>query len=140
VPSNWETKNRTVVHALHLGVRGIVYISQEFPERLLEALTWVARGQLAAKAEVLEEFYATCRNTRPQSPISGLSLREEQVLDLLSGGFSNKRISTVLGITERTAKFHVSNILHKLHIKTRKQLSNRETLYSVQREEAESQQ
>ena len=43
-----------------------------------------------------------------------LSARETEVLEHLSRGRSNKEIGAALGITEGTAKTHVSNILAKL--------------------------
>jgi DNA-binding NarL/FixJ family response regulator len=43
-----------------------------------------------------------------------LTRREGQVLDLLTQGRSNREIALALGITLRTAKFHVSAILAKL--------------------------
>jgi DNA-binding NarL/FixJ family response regulator len=44
-----------------------------------------------------------------------LSEREVQVLRLVAGGNSNKRIAGFLGISEETAKGHVKNILAKLN-------------------------
>ena len=44
-----------------------------------------------------------------------LSEREVQVLRLVAGGNSNKRIARFLGISEETAKGHVKNILAKLN-------------------------
>ena len=43
-----------------------------------------------------------------------LTERERGVLELLAKGSSNKEIARRLGITERTAKFHVGSILSKL--------------------------
>jgi DNA-binding NarL/FixJ family response regulator len=43
-----------------------------------------------------------------------LTPRETEVLQLLVGGFSNKRIASALAISEHTAKFHVNSILAKL--------------------------
>ncbi len=43
-----------------------------------------------------------------------LSARETEVLRLVAVGTSNKEIARELGITERTAKAHVSHILQKL--------------------------
>jgi DNA-binding NarL/FixJ family response regulator len=50
-----------------------------------------------------------------------LTERELQVLQLLVGGDSNKRIAAALGISERTARTHVSNILAKLGVSSRTQ-------------------
>lgn len=45
---------------------------------------------------------------------ASLSEREKEVLRWISRGKSTWDISEVLGITERTVKFHVCNILEKL--------------------------
>ena len=47
-------------------------------------------------------------------PMPPLTLREEEVLKLMSEGLRNKEIAARLGITERTATFHVGNVLSKL--------------------------
>jgi DNA-binding NarL/FixJ family response regulator len=121
---NWASGN-AALRALHLGVRGIVSISADFIQQLLEAISSVAKGQLFASEELLDEFYYGHRQKRPPSSTPHLSFREEQVMDLLIKGFSNRRIGAVLGISERTAKFHVCNLLRKLQVRSRKELVDR---------------
>jgi DNA-binding NarL/FixJ family response regulator len=58
-----------------------------------------------------------------------LTERELEVLNLVGKGRSNKDIATDLGITERTARTHVSNILGKLDLQSRTQAA----LYAVER-------
>jgi DNA-binding CsgD family transcriptional regulator len=41
-------------------------------------------------------------------------MRETEVLRLMAGGQSNRQIAARLGISEHTAKFHVSSVLAKL--------------------------
>jgi DNA-binding NarL/FixJ family response regulator len=113
------------LRALHLGVRGIVHVSHEFIQQLSEAISLVVKGQLFASGETLDEFYCGSRRMRPRSAGPHLSFREEQVMDLLAQGLSNRRIGTVLGISERTAKFHVCNLLHKLQLRTRRELADK---------------
>ena len=59
----------------------------------------------------------------PETPAAGriadLRPREREVLELMVGGMSNREIAARLFITIRTAKFHVSNILHKLGVESR---------------------
>lgn len=50
-----------------------------------------------------------------------LTSREEDVLDLLAEGGSNKNIARSLGISEATVKMHVKNILAKIRLKNRTQ-------------------
>jgi DNA-binding CsgD family transcriptional regulator len=52
-------------------------------------------------------------------PIANL---EKQIMACLVEGFSNKEIGQTLGISPRTVKFHVTNILHKFNIKNRRHL------------------
>ena len=51
----------------------------------------------------------------PSLPATGpLSHREQEVLGLVRQGFSNDEIAALLGISERTARAHVSSILAAL--------------------------
>ena len=54
-----------------------------------------------------------------EGPLSRLTPREREVLDLLATGATNKTIATTLFITEKTASVHVSNILGKLGVANR---------------------
>jgi two-component system response regulator DevR len=124
----WGSENAEL-RALHLGVRGIVRISPDFIQQLSEAISFVAKGQLFARAKILDGFYYGSRRIPLRSAGPHLSFREEQVIDLLTNGFSNRRIGAVLGISERTAKFHVCNLLHKLRARTRKDLVDNMGMY-----------
>jgi DNA-binding NarL/FixJ family response regulator len=53
-----------------------------------------------------------------------LSVREQEVLQLVAKGFSNKEISKQLSISENTVKTHMKNILGKLHLENRVQLAS----------------
>ncbi|MCJ7840446.1 response regulator transcription factor [Lederbergia sp. NSJ-179] len=59
--------------------------------------------------------------------ISGLTIREKQVLKEIAKGKSNKEIGAYLNITEKTVKTHVSNIFIKLNVADRTQAA----LYAV---------
>jgi len=54
-----------------------------------------------------------------QYPLSPLTKRELEVLELLKEGQTNKMIAENLFISERTIKFHVSTLLSKLDAKNR---------------------
>lgn len=58
----------------------------------------------------------------PQDP-DALTDREREVLQLLVGGVtSNRKLARQLGVSENTVKFHVRNILDKLHLHDRAQV------------------
>lgn len=59
------------------------------------------------------------RQIAEHSGEEGLTPRELQILALIAGGGSNKRIAQELAISEDTVKGHVSNILAKLNANDR---------------------
>ena len=64
-----------------------------------------------------------------------LTRRQNEVLELTAQGMSNKEIAQSLHITEATVKYHVSQILERLHLKSRYQLAQ----YAHQRGDVPSQ-
>lgn len=59
---------------------------------------------------------------KKQPDFSCLTRREKQVAELLQKGLSNREIGEELYISETTVKRHVSNILEKLGLESRKDL------------------
>jgi DNA-binding CsgD family transcriptional regulator len=81
-------------------------------QRLIEAAIFAARADTTIGGDVDAPHRAA-----PHAellPMPPLTLREEEVLKLMSAGLRNKEIAARLGITERTATFHVGNVLAKL--------------------------
>lgn len=52
----------------------------------------------------------------------GMTKREVEVSALITRGLSNKEIANQLFITDRTVKYHITNIYSKLKLKSRAQL------------------
>jgi DNA-binding CsgD family transcriptional regulator len=81
-------------------------------QRLIEAAIFAARADDALGNEIdAPHRSAPHADLLPMPP---LTLREEEVLKLMDEGLRNKEIAARLGITERTATFHVGNVLAKL--------------------------
>ncbi len=102
---------------VYLGVRGIVRLAN-LDTDLVQAVGSVMNGQLWLRRATLAEHVIRKggQNAKP------LSVREEQILAFLLNGSSNKEIGNSLGISDRTVKFHVSNILRKFKVKNRRGL------------------
>jgi NarL family two-component system response regulator LiaR len=90
-----------LARAIHAAVRGEAIIDPSAAARILHA---VADG---AATRVVEE--------------ERLTRREREVLELIAGGRSNKRIALELGISEKTVKTHVGHVLAKLGVTDRTQ-------------------
>jgi len=71
--------------------------------------------------QILKEFPQETSITQPDTP---LSARELEVLQLVAKGLSNRDISAQLFISEHTVKSHLKNILSKLHLENRVQLTS----------------
>ncbi len=83
-------------------------------QRLIETAMHAARAE-STEANGIE--YDLPHRSVPRHdllPMPPLTLREEEVLKLMAEGLRNKEIAARLSITERTATFHVGNVLSKL--------------------------
>jgi DNA-binding NarL/FixJ family response regulator len=76
----------------------------------LDALRRVSEGGSALDPEVV----ATLLATRRQDPLSRLTPRERDVLELVAEGRTNVGIARRLWLTERTVETHISSIIRKL--------------------------
>lgn len=65
------------------------------------------------------------RNHSSVAEAAKISERERQVLEALLDNLANKEIASKLGISERTVKFHVSNLLSKFGVERRQHLISR---------------
>jgi DNA-binding NarL/FixJ family response regulator len=70
----------------------------------------------------------------PRDGIGSLTARERDVLGGVARGLSNRAIADDLGITERTARTHVSNILAKLSLSSRTQAALLAVQHGLDRE------
>jgi DNA-binding NarL/FixJ family response regulator len=110
---------------LRLGIKGLVrYADAE--TQLPRAVESVAGGGYWVSRALLSRFVDSmlAGTPTPQAPDlpSEISPREREVLDALLENFSNKEIGNKLNISERTVKFHVSNLLQKFSVQRRADL------------------
>jgi two-component system nitrate/nitrite response regulator NarL len=97
-------------------VRGVVARDVAAP-RLVAAVHAVAEGLMVLDGAAAEALLVRRGETEPL--LEPLTAREQEVLQLVAEGLSNKLIAARLGISEHTAKFHVNSILGKLGAQTR---------------------
>jgi len=100
--------------ALAAGARAVIFRGAG-GDRIAAALVAAARGLLVLEGDLSPWVRPP---TRPAAA-EGLTPREVEVLALLGEGLANKTIAQRLGISERTAKFHVESILGKLGAESR---------------------
>jgi DNA-binding NarL/FixJ family response regulator len=111
---------------LQMGAKGLLSY-QDAREQLAHALPLVAAGGFWVSRAVLSGFVDSIlggtRGRRLKADTStDLSRREKEVLELLLENLANKEIGSNLNISERTVKFHVSNLLGKFGVRRRADL------------------
>jgi two-component system NarL family response regulator len=106
--------------------RGEAPLSRELSARLL--------GEFARQAAALDEYRRPLsehasreessedlRTPDPQ-PCQELTARQRQVLEMVAEGMSYKEVGAVLHVSENTVKYHMKEILQRLHAKNREQV------------------
>jgi DNA-binding NarL/FixJ family response regulator len=110
---------------LRLGVKGLLTFA-EANDQLARAVQevsgggfWVPRTMLS---RFVDEAITSSRRPRGLAGPARLSRREREVMEALLENLSNKEIGSKLNMSERTAKFHVSNLLAKYGVRRRADL------------------
>ena len=110
---------------LRLGVKGLLTY-QQAPRELARAAHQVEAGMYWVPRELLTRFVESIlpelRGCKSLDSEVNISRREGEVLDLLLDNLSNKEIASKLFISERTVKFHVSNLLSNFGVQRRADL------------------
>jgi DNA-binding NarL/FixJ family response regulator/class 3 adenylate cyclase len=116
-----------VTSALEAGASGYLLKDAE-AEEVAQAIRAAYRGEVHLDPAVSRLLAQRLRQRKEEEPVEPLTGREKEVLAQLAKGAANKEIAYELGITERTARTHVSNILGKLGLASRTQAA----LYAVE--------
>jgi DNA-binding NarL/FixJ family response regulator len=125
-----------VASLFRAGARGLVCGSQSDVQMLVKCIQCVAAGQIWANGDQLDQLIRSL--TLPRSlkvtnvlGDSLLSHREEQVLQLLADGLSNRELAKTLKLSEHTVKNHLFRIFDKLGVSSRMEA----VLYAISQRE-----
>lgn len=110
-----------VIQAIQNGAAGYL-LKDVKPTELVRAVRATANGEVYLHPEAVRFLAHSMRSpARQEVHIENLTDREIDVLKLMARGLSNKDICEDLGISIKTVKAHVSNILQKLQMANRVQ-------------------
>jgi DNA-binding NarL/FixJ family response regulator len=108
---------RTALRAASIAAEEAATRARAVAAELDEALAALQAGAPSSKAPASQVSRALFHQK------DRLSLREREVLALVSDGLSNKAIAERLYISPNTVKTHVASLLNKLNVHTRVQLA-----------------
>jgi DNA-binding NarL/FixJ family response regulator len=111
--------SRRVFQALQAGASGYLLKRTKVSE-LLQAIRNVIQGGGPMSGEIARKVIEAFQRPAPATDTSAvLSQREQDVLEILSQGFSNKEIASRLNISAQTVNSHLKHIYEKLHVRSR---------------------
>ncbi|MBI4268144.1 MAG: response regulator transcription factor, partial [Chloroflexi bacterium] len=84
----------------------------------MDLIRQAAEGEAAFTPSLASRILLSLGHQKPEKTES-LTAREREVLEQLVLGYRNATIARNLGLTEATVRFHLSNILSKLHAQSR---------------------
>jgi DNA-binding NarL/FixJ family response regulator len=113
----YDTDER-VLGAIRAGARGYL-LKGASAEEIGRGIRTLAAGGSYLEPRVASKVLAEVHGGRRAAP--ALSEREREVLRLVADGLPTKQIAQSLTISERTVKFHVNSIFHKLGAENRAQ-------------------
>jgi DNA-binding NarL/FixJ family response regulator len=109
--------------AFDAGASGFV-LKHSAPSELVTAIHEVLKGKTYVSPSIagnLMEFYKSGKHKK-QSPLSALSSRQREVLQLLAEGKSAKEVGKILHISVRTVEFHKYRIMEEVGVETSAEL------------------
>ncbi len=97
-------------------------------EEFLGYLSGVVKGEAAipplVATKIIAEFARqSTKGAKTSDSESELTAREIDVLRLVTAGALNKEIAVTLSISDNTVKYHLRNIMEKLHLRNRAQVA-----------------
>lgn len=113
--------------AIKSGASGYLLKSQS-AERFLELVEQVQAGGAALPPELaarlLTEFARHARRAEQSTTVSNddLSERQAEILTLVARGMTYSQIGDLLHLSESTVRYHMSQIMDRLHLKNRAQV------------------
>ena len=117
-----------IFRAMKLGAKGYI-LKTMASAQLIYAIDEVAAGKIYLPSALSSRFFEYFQNSYKEEAsasdsenlLTYLTVREEEVLDLLTQGNNYKGIAGKLFISETTVKTHVNNIFQKLQVNDRTQ-------------------
>ena len=111
----------SVFAAMRAGARGYVLKGAQ-PAEILRAVLAAASGQAIFGRDVAQRIagdFADAGQGGAARPFGHLTVREREILELMTAGAGNGAIAARLGLTEKTIRNNVSSIFVKLGVSDR---------------------
>jgi RNA polymerase sigma factor (sigma-70 family) len=122
-----EPEAEEIMDAVEAGISGFLTGASSLQD-VGEAVRVVARGEAVLPTHLLGPVIDRMRverehRARLADRLARLTAKQREVLDLLVAGFDNRQISKELGITPATVQTHVRDILARMEVHSRLEIT-----------------
>jgi NarL family two-component system response regulator LiaR len=117
-------EDEKVFKALQAGAFGYL-LKTTSPAEIINSIQQLIKGGSPMSSDVARKVIASFQSPKKNNETENLTVREKQVLELLSKGLLYKEIATQLSISIDTVKRHCFNIYEKLHVSNRTEAINK---------------
>ncbi|MCA9920803.1 MAG: response regulator transcription factor [Anaerolineales bacterium] len=107
-----------LMQVLKAGVRGYLLKGVSARE-LIQVVRMVAQGEVYISPSLAGGILFEMTQPNEADPLNQLTERERQILKLVAGGLTNREIGEQLHLAEKTIKHYMTNVLQKLHVRSR---------------------
>lgn len=121
--------NDTIFEALKCGASGYILKDPVTADEIIKAIRDLYNGGSPMSPYIARKVIGSFQKQVVHSENSVLSIREKEVLELLSKGLQYKEIAEKLGVTHETIKKHLKNIYQKLHVQNKIEALNKFRLF-----------
>jgi DNA-binding NarL/FixJ family response regulator len=117
-----------IIEALRNGAGGYL-LKNVAPDRIIDGIKTVARGNVLIHPDIAKKLTVFLKpsNKAPNAKKSlveyGLTVSEQQIVEKIADGLSNKEIARQLHLSEGTVKNYITDILSKLELRDRTQIA-----------------
>lgn len=113
VVTNYDTDSE-ILRAVEAGASGYI-LKDTPPDELWQAVTSAARGETALSPRVASKLLTQIS----APPVAQLTPREQEVLEAVATGQSNREVARSLYLSEATVKSHLVQVFAKLDVRSR---------------------
>jgi DNA-binding NarL/FixJ family response regulator len=107
-----------LLSAFKVGAQGYVLKGVSARE-LISIIRAVANGEVYVTPALAAGLLVKMTHGRPYDPLMELTDREREILRFVARGLTNRQIGDHLHLAEKTIKHYMTNILGKLHVRSR---------------------
>jgi len=107
-----------LLQALKAGARGYV-LKGVAGQGLIHAVRSVTAGEVYITPALASGLLSEMTRDDPADPFENLTGREHEILELVAAGLTNREIGERLFLAEKTVKHYMTNVLQKLHVRSR---------------------